>query len=96
MDNEVIGYKDLAAIPKDKAILEVERPDLMVYEPHFNMSALDRISLSTSREVSNTPDILHHHQQHNRASETNIQSFCAVIVLNNHFFLSVEINVASF
>lgn len=52
MDNEVIGYKDLAAIPKDKAILEVERPDLMVYEPHFSMSALDRISLSRSREVS--------------------------------------------
>lgn len=54
MDNQVIGYKDLAAIPKDKAILEVERPDLMVYEPHFNMSSLDRISLSRSREVSNT------------------------------------------
>ncbi|XP_062870625.1 dematin isoform X1 [Trichomycterus rosablanca] len=53
MDNQVIGYKDLAAIPKDKAILEVERPDLMVYEPHFNMS--DRISLSTSRERSMSP-----------------------------------------
>lgn len=51
MDNQVIGYKDLAAIPKDKAILEVERPDLMVYEPHFNISALDRIGLSRSREV---------------------------------------------
>ncbi|KAL0182347.1 hypothetical protein M9458_021722, partial [Cirrhinus mrigala] len=50
MDNQVIGYKDLAAIPKDKAILEVERPDLMVYEPHFNISALDRIGLSRSRE----------------------------------------------
>ncbi|MCJ8742715.1 hypothetical protein PDJAM_G00085410 [Pangasius djambal] len=52
MDNQVIGYKDLAAIPKDKAILEVERPDLMVYEPHFNMSALDHVSLSRSRERS--------------------------------------------
>uniref|UniRef100_A0A673H5G6 Dematin-like n=1 Tax=Sinocyclocheilus rhinocerous TaxID=307959 RepID=A0A673H5G6_9TELE len=51
MDNQVIGYKDLAAIPKDKAILEVERPDLMVYEPHFNISALDCIGLSRSREV---------------------------------------------
>lgn len=55
MDNQVIGYKDLAAIPKDKAILEVERPDLMVYEPHFNISALDRISLSRSRERSMSP-----------------------------------------
>lgn len=60
MDNQVIGYKDLAAIPKDKAILEVERPDLMVYEPHFNMSALDRISLSRSREVSNALRGSHH------------------------------------
>ncbi|XP_048032540.1 dematin isoform X2 [Megalobrama amblycephala] len=51
MDNQVIGYKDLAAIPKDKAILEVERPDLMVYEPHFNISALDRMGLSRSREI---------------------------------------------
>ncbi|MCI4388474.1 hypothetical protein PGIGA_G00086400 [Pangasianodon gigas] len=55
MDNQVIGYKDLAAIPKDKAILEVERPDLMVYEPHFNMSALDHVSLSRSRERSMSP-----------------------------------------
>ncbi|TSM12546.1 Dematin [Bagarius yarrelli] len=55
MDNQVIGYKDLAAIPKDKAILEVERPDLMVYEPHFNMAALDHISLSRSRERSMSP-----------------------------------------
>lgn len=55
MDNQVIGYKDLAAIPKDKAILEVERPDLMVYEPHFNISALDRMGLSRSREVRKEP-----------------------------------------
>uniref|UniRef100_A0AAR2JUF0 HP domain-containing protein n=1 Tax=Pygocentrus nattereri TaxID=42514 RepID=A0AAR2JUF0_PYGNA len=55
MDNQVIGYKDLAAIPKDKAILEVERPDLMVYEPHFNISALDRAGLSYSRERSMSP-----------------------------------------
>uniref|UniRef100_A0A8C1WKA4 Dematin actin binding protein n=1 Tax=Cyprinus carpio TaxID=7962 RepID=A0A8C1WKA4_CYPCA len=55
MDNQVIGYKDLAAIPKDKAILEVERPDLMVYEPHFNISALDHMGLSRSRERSMSP-----------------------------------------
>ncbi|XP_076875929.1 dematin [Brachyhypopomus gauderio] len=55
MDNQVIGYKDLAAIPKDKAILEVERPDLMVYEPHFSMSALDRTGLTRSRERSMSP-----------------------------------------
>ncbi|XP_025026498.1 dematin isoform X2 [Python bivittatus] len=42
MDDEVLGYKDLAAIPRDKAILDIERPDLMIYEPHFTYSLLDR------------------------------------------------------
>nr|XP_015197022.1 PREDICTED: dematin isoform X1 [Lepisosteus oculatus]XP_015197026.1 PREDICTED: dematin isoform X1 [Lepisosteus oculatus]XP_015197033.1 PREDICTED: dematin isoform X1 [Lepisosteus oculatus] len=55
MDNQVIGYKDLAAIPKDKAILDIERPDLMIYEPHFNYSALDRTELPRSRERSMSP-----------------------------------------
>lgn len=54
-DKRVIGYKDLAAIPKDKAILEVERPDWMIYEPHFSFSSLDRTELSRSRERSISP-----------------------------------------
>nr|XP_060643126.1 dematin isoform X2 [Anolis sagrei ordinatus] len=53
MDNEVLGYKDLAAIPKDKAILDIERPDLMIYEPHFTYSLLDHITeRPRSREVT--------------------------------------------
>uniref|UniRef100_A0A8C9V5Q8 Dematin actin binding protein n=1 Tax=Scleropages formosus TaxID=113540 RepID=A0A8C9V5Q8_SCLFO len=55
MDNQVIGYKDLAAIPKDKAILEVERPDLMTYEPHFSFSSLERNNRTRSRERSMSP-----------------------------------------
>uniref|UniRef100_A0A671MAB7 Dematin actin binding protein n=1 Tax=Sinocyclocheilus anshuiensis TaxID=1608454 RepID=A0A671MAB7_9TELE len=43
MDNQVIGYKDLAAIPKDKAILDIERPDLMMYEPHFSYSPMEDV-----------------------------------------------------
>uniref|UniRef100_A0A671MHA1 Dematin actin binding protein n=1 Tax=Sinocyclocheilus anshuiensis TaxID=1608454 RepID=A0A671MHA1_9TELE len=46
MDNQVIGYKDLAAIPKDKAILDIERPDLMMYEPHFSYSPMESVNLS--------------------------------------------------
>uniref|UniRef100_A0A8C9RMN9 Dematin actin binding protein n=1 Tax=Scleropages formosus TaxID=113540 RepID=A0A8C9RMN9_SCLFO len=42
----VIGYKDLAAIPKDKAILDIERPDLMIYEPHFIDQTIFSLSLS--------------------------------------------------
>ncbi|XP_056444784.1 dematin [Gadus chalcogrammus] len=41
VDDEVVGYRDLAAIPRDKAILEVERPDLMTYRPHLSFSSLD-------------------------------------------------------
>ncbi|XP_024274132.1 dematin isoform X2 [Oncorhynchus tshawytscha] len=48
MDNQVIGYKDLAAIPKDKAILDIERPDLMIYEPHFNYTPLELSERSMS------------------------------------------------
>ncbi|XP_055465861.1 dematin isoform X1 [Psammomys obesus] len=55
MDNQVLGYKDLAAIPKDKAILDIERPDLMIYEPHFTYSLLDHVELPRSRECSLSP-----------------------------------------
>ncbi|XP_028922019.1 dematin isoform X2 [Ornithorhynchus anatinus] len=55
MNNQVLGYKDLAAIPKDKAILDIERPDLMIYEPHFTYSLLDHAELPRSRERSLSP-----------------------------------------
>ncbi|XP_051965304.1 dematin-like [Xyrauchen texanus] len=55
MDNQVIGYKDLAAIPKDKAILDIERPDLMMYEPHFSYSPMDRSEKSLSPSISLPP-----------------------------------------
>uniref|UniRef100_A0A8C4ZIU4 HP domain-containing protein n=1 Tax=Gadus morhua TaxID=8049 RepID=A0A8C4ZIU4_GADMO len=38
VDDGVIGYKDLAALPRDKAILDIERPDLMMYQPHYSYS----------------------------------------------------------
>lgn len=37
----MIGYKDLAALPRDKAILDIERPDLMIYQPHYSYSPLE-------------------------------------------------------
>ncbi|XP_077161088.1 dematin isoform X2 [Paroedura picta] len=58
MDNEVLEYKDLAAIPKDKAILDIERPDLMIYEPHFTYSLLDHVERPRSRERSLSPKSL--------------------------------------
>ncbi|KAM4528145.1 dematin isoform 1-T1 [Odontesthes bonariensis] len=41
VNDQVVGYRDLAALPRDKAILQVERPDLMTYKPHLSFSPLD-------------------------------------------------------
>lgn len=41
VDDQVVAYRDLAALPRDKAILQVERPDLMTYQPHLSFSPLD-------------------------------------------------------
>uniref|UniRef100_A0A3P8WM62 Dematin actin binding protein n=1 Tax=Cynoglossus semilaevis TaxID=244447 RepID=A0A3P8WM62_CYNSE len=41
LNDQVVGYRDLAALPRDKAILQVERPDLMTYQPHLSFSSLD-------------------------------------------------------
>ncbi|XP_028844880.1 actin-binding LIM protein 1-like isoform X12 [Denticeps clupeoides] len=42
VDNEILDYRDLAAIPKVKAIYDIERPDLITYEPLYTTS-LDEI-----------------------------------------------------
>ncbi|CAJ1069879.1 dematin isoform X3 [Xyrichtys novacula] len=42
LNDQVVGYRDLAALPRDKAILQVERPDLMTYQPHLSFSSLDQ------------------------------------------------------
>nr|XP_015203223.1 PREDICTED: actin-binding LIM protein 1 isoform X30 [Lepisosteus oculatus] len=42
VDNEILDYKDLAAIPKVKAIYDIERPDLITYEPFYTTSIEDR------------------------------------------------------
>ncbi|XP_031434797.1 actin-binding LIM protein 1a isoform X3 [Clupea harengus] len=38
VDNEILDYRDLAAIPKVKAIYDIERPDLITYEPSYTTS----------------------------------------------------------
>ncbi|KFQ29338.1 Actin-binding LIM protein 1, partial [Merops nubicus] len=42
VDNEILDYKDLAAIPKVKAIYDIERPDLITYEPFYTSAYEDR------------------------------------------------------
>ncbi|CAL8322628.1 unnamed protein product [Lota lota] len=55
VDDEVVGYRDLAAIPRDKAILEVERPDLMTYRPHLSFSSLDPPRRERSLSPTSSP-----------------------------------------
>ncbi|XP_078449184.1 actin-binding LIM protein 1-like isoform X2 [Lampetra planeri] len=42
VDNEAMDYKDLAAIPRVKAIYEIERPDLITYESRYAGERLEQ------------------------------------------------------
>ncbi|XP_040217485.1 actin-binding LIM protein 1 isoform X13 [Rana temporaria] len=42
VDDEILDYKDLAAIPKVKAIYDIERPDLITYESFYTSTYEDR------------------------------------------------------
>ncbi|KAI3362506.1 hypothetical protein L3Q82_012796, partial [Scortum barcoo] len=49
LNDQVVAYRDLAALPRDKAILQVERPDLMTYQPHLSFSPLDHAAAESDR-----------------------------------------------
>uniref|UniRef100_A0A8C1P6H9 Actin binding LIM protein 1b n=1 Tax=Cyprinus carpio TaxID=7962 RepID=A0A8C1P6H9_CYPCA len=52
VDNEIIDYKDLAAIPRVKAIYDIERPDMISYESlHSTSSTLERQGRHSPGEV---------------------------------------------
>uniref|UniRef100_A0A673IPN0 Actin binding LIM protein 1b n=1 Tax=Sinocyclocheilus rhinocerous TaxID=307959 RepID=A0A673IPN0_9TELE len=52
VDNEIIDYKDLAAIPRVKAIYDIERPDMISYESlHSTSSTLERQGRRSPGEV---------------------------------------------
>ncbi|XP_053548667.1 actin-binding LIM protein 1 [Bombina bombina] len=59
VDNQILDYKDLAAIPKVKAIYDIERPDLITYESFYTSTyedRQDRQSIGESpRTLSPTP-----------------------------------------
>lgn len=54
MDNEILDYKDLAAIPKVKAIYDIERPDLITYEPFYASGYDDKQERQSLGEVINS------------------------------------------
>ncbi|XP_044152667.1 actin-binding LIM protein 1 isoform X32 [Bufo gargarizans] len=56
VDDEILDYKDLAAIPKVKAIYDIERPDLITYESFHTSTYDERQSVGESpRTLSPTP-----------------------------------------
>ncbi|XP_055500762.1 actin-binding LIM protein 2-like isoform X2 [Leucoraja erinacea] len=42
LDDEILDYRDLAALPKVKAIYNIDRPDMISYAPYINYSSIDR------------------------------------------------------
>ncbi|KPP77228.1 actin-binding LIM protein 3-like [Scleropages formosus] len=68
VENEILNYKDLAALPKIKAIYDMQRPDLISYESYQRYTSDDRLerysygeSLGTlspySQEIYDTMDL---------------------------------------
>ncbi|XP_041132691.1 actin-binding LIM protein 2-like isoform X3 [Polyodon spathula] len=56
LGDEFLDYKDLAALPKVKAIYNIDRPDMLTYSPYMNYSSGDRHSNVESRHLlSPTP-----------------------------------------
>ncbi|XP_035281106.1 actin-binding LIM protein 2 isoform X13 [Anguilla anguilla] len=43
LGDELLDYKDLAALPKIKAIYNIDRPDMLTYSPYISYPAEDRI-----------------------------------------------------
>uniref|UniRef100_F6WJL5 Actin-binding LIM protein 2 n=1 Tax=Equus caballus TaxID=9796 RepID=F6WJL5_HORSE len=46
LGDEILDYRDLAALPKNKAIYNIDRPDMISYSPYISHSVGDRQSCS--------------------------------------------------
>ncbi|CAN9509122.1 unnamed protein product [Ophioblennius macclurei] len=68
VDNEIIDYRDLAAIPRVKAIYDIEHPDMISYKSVSNHS-------STLEEKGNRQDNLSPAESPGNVSETTEESF---------------------
>ncbi|XP_069924103.1 actin-binding LIM protein 2 isoform X2 [Oryctolagus cuniculus] len=56
LGDEILEYRDLAALPKSKAIYNIDRPDMISYSPYVSHSSADRQSYSESPQLlSPTP-----------------------------------------
>ncbi|XP_019481989.1 PREDICTED: actin-binding LIM protein 2 isoform X11 [Hipposideros armiger] len=56
LGDEILDYRDLAALPKSKAIYNIDRPDMISYSPYISHLAGDRQSCGESPQLlSPTP-----------------------------------------
>ncbi|XP_008576888.1 PREDICTED: actin-binding LIM protein 2-like isoform X3 [Galeopterus variegatus] len=56
LGDEILDYRDLAALPKNKAIYNIDRPDMISYSPYVSHSTGDRQSYGESPQLlSPTP-----------------------------------------
>ncbi|XP_013362237.1 PREDICTED: actin-binding LIM protein 2 isoform X17 [Chinchilla lanigera] len=56
LGDEILDYRDLAALPKSKAIYNIDRPDMISYSPYVSHSTGDRQSYGESPQLlSPTP-----------------------------------------
>ncbi|KAI1888259.1 hypothetical protein AGOR_G00183180 [Albula goreensis] len=55
LGDELLDYKDLAALPKIKAIYNIDRPDMLTYSPYISYPAEDRPHGESPQLLSPTP-----------------------------------------
>ncbi|KAL2076535.1 hypothetical protein ACEWY4_027868 [Coilia grayii] len=55
LGDELLDYKDLAALPKTKAIYNIDRPDMLSYSPYISYPADERVYGESPQLLSPTP-----------------------------------------
>lgn len=52
LGDEMLDYKDLAALPKTKAIYNIDRPDLLSYSPYVSYPSEERQHAGVSQAAN--------------------------------------------
>ncbi|XP_048027353.1 actin-binding LIM protein 2 isoform X7 [Megalobrama amblycephala] len=55
LGDELLDYKDLAALPKIKAIYNIDRPDMLSYSPYVSYPVEDRTFGESPQQLTPTP-----------------------------------------
>uniref|UniRef100_A0A673YAG2 Actin binding LIM protein 1a n=1 Tax=Salmo trutta TaxID=8032 RepID=A0A673YAG2_SALTR len=91
VDNEILEYRDLAAIPKVKAIYDIDRPDLITYEPLYTLSLDEREERresvgESSRNMSPTPSASCYDMRERILQRSTSQGSIGSPVYNRHSY----------